>query len=666
MNALYEARLEESKLTKHAKTLGLKLLAPEAVTTLHGSFRRQPAIRIPYFTPEGKPTNFYRLRYLGTAPGFAGAAEKQQRYAQEPNTLNDVYLPPLLKRPWRDILRDPKEPIIFTEGEFKSACGCAHGFPVIGLGGVDVFRSKKREQTDLLPVLAEAEWNQRQVFIVWDSDVAVKEGPIAAQRALAYRLMRRGALPRLLGLPGGVGKEKVGLDDYLLKHSAKDLGALLETSQTYEEAGALWEMNEECVFVMSPPLIIARRPTRLDDLYMKPRDFTDAQYANRVILVDGKPKSVAKQWLAWPKRFEVEGMTYAPSEERIVDGRWNAWRGWGVDASPGDIKPFLALVDFLLQYEAPEAKRWFLQWLAYPIQHPGAKVRSACLFWGVEGSGKSFIGEIMRDIYGHANSSKVGNEQLHNTFNKWAFNKQFILAEEVTGSDKRSDADRLKDMITGETVTINEKYLPAIVLRDTANFYLTSNHANALYLGDRDRRYFVVHVTEKESDAFYKVIDKWRADGGPAALRYFLEHLDLAGFNSMASAYVTSAKEAMISDSRSEMARWVYEMKENTKQVLMGLNNAKAAEHCDLYTPAQLFQVYNPDRIATHGTVNGLSRELRGANVFKAHRGGKIMTRSGTVTLFIVRNKDKWIKASPKDCAEHWEGFWLGKKHHAT
>ncbi len=231
IQALYEGKLAESDLTKHAKSLGLRLLAPEEVGQLHPSFRRQAAIRIPYFSPEGKPTSFYRLRYLGAAPGFAGSAEKPQRYAQEPNTLNEVYLPPLLKRPWRDLLKDPKEPIIFTEGEFKSACGCAHGFPVIGLGGVDVFRSKKREITDLLPVLSEAEWNGREVFIVWDSDVAVKEGPIQAQRALAYRLMKRGALPRLIGLPGGLNGDKVGLDDYLVKHGAKALGSLLEQAQ---------------------------------------------------------------------------------------------------------------------------------------------------------------------------------------------------------------------------------------------------------------------------------------------------------------------------------------------------------------------------------------------------------------------------------------------------
>lgn len=661
---LYAERLAESGLTKeHAKKLALRLLEPTATKALAPHFHKQAAIRIPYFSPDGKPTSFYRLRYLGKAPGFEGQSEKPQRYAQAKDTINEVYLPPLLEQEWFKVMADKNVPIVFTEGEFKAACGCANGFPVIGLGGVDVFRSRKHQMSDLLPILADIEWKGRDVYIVWDSDVAIKEGPIKAQHALAYRLLKRGAIPHLLGLPSDPALDKVGLDDFLVRHGSEAFQTLLDESPQWEESEALWLMNEECVAVVDPPLIIGRRPKEEQDLYMAPRMFADYQFANKTVMVDGQAKSVAKEWLKWPQRFQVERMVYQPGQPRMSGGKWNTWRGWGVEARAGDVKPFHDLVDFLFQRESEEAKQWFLRWLAYPIQNPGAKLLSAVLFWGVEGGGKSFIGEIMRDIYGRTNSSKIGNQELHAPFNKWAWNKQFILAEEVTGSDKRADADHLKELVTGETITINEKYLPAMTFLDCANYYLTSNHANALYLSDRDRRYFINHVTDIESDAFYKRIDTWRfKQDGPAHLRYYLEHVDLGDFNPKARPVLTYAKEEMISDGRSEMARWVYELTVDPARTLALNGQSKAAKECDLWTPAQLYRIFNPEGNERRGTINGLARELRTANVFKACEGRKVLTKTGPQTFYMVRNKEKWNGAEPKAAAAHWEAYFVSSK----
>ncbi len=126
---------------------------------------------------------------------------KFHKYMQLAGTLNDVYLPVGLD--WAKILRNAKEPILITEGEFKSICGAEHGFNCIGLGGVSTWSAKKRG-IDLLFTLADATWSGRTVYIVFDSDAASKEGVALAQTSAdAY------AKKVLFGSPIGSGSAAV-------------------------------------------------------------------------------------------------------------------------------------------------------------------------------------------------------------------------------------------------------------------------------------------------------------------------------------------------------------------------------------------------------------------------------------------------------------------------
>lgn len=661
---LMRARLVESDLSEaQAKKLGLAALTKAEVAKL-GSQDGRPAMRIPYFSPAGEQSDFFRLRYLGDPRGFLAKASRPPRYWQQTGSLNEVYLPPLLKQSWGEVLKDPQTAIYITEGEIKAAVACSKGLPCIGLGGVDVFRASKRGFPELLPVLHEAKWTQRPVAIIWDSDVGQKPDALAAQRRLAFELANRGATPKLLALPSE-GAKKVGLDDYLLKHSVADLEALVADAPIYEEAHALWGMNEEVVAILHPPMVIERATGEL----MRPGDFADFNYRDRRYTArdaDGKVKvkPLAKSWLEWPSRFALRKVTFAPGQPQVTDDReWNTWTGWGVESAKGSVQPFLALVDFLFQKAEPGAKDWFLKWAAYPIQHPGAKLFSSAVVWGVtHGTGKTLLGYTLRDIYG-ANGGVIGDKELHGSFNEWAKNKQFIVGEEITGSDKRADANGLKALITQETINVNAKYLPVITLPDRINYYFTSNEPNALFLQDTDRRFFI-HEVEGEPlpFSFYKDFDDWRfRQGGLSHLRHYLEQVELAGFNPKGPAFMTRAKRSMIVDNKSEMAAWAHELREEPKKVLTALGNARAAESCDLFEPSQLFKLFNPLLDGRRGTPNGLGRELKQAGFRQYRREEKVATSLGSKRFWVVRNREKWEQAMPKEAAAHWESFFKGK-----
>jgi hypothetical protein len=690
--ALARAKWASSGLTDlHAKRLRLRPLAPEETAEL-GKFHPIRALHIPYFDLDGSPTKFYRIRYLEKLPGFAGVVEKPQRYAQPAGTLNEVYLPPILKRSWADIATDPAVPIIFTEGELKAASACAIDLPAIGLGGVDVWLSSKRE-IPFLPTLEQIKWDNRRVVIVYDSDAATNPNVVRAQRKLARELVSRGAIPTVAALPpaekcrkGGKGTYcKVdlscgcqGLDDLLVSSGADKLHEVVKNAPGFPEAEALWGLNEEVLYVREPGIVVVKDTGQKLD----PGSFVAHAYANRHYMhaestKDGgtvlKKKKLAPHWIEWEHRHEVDGITYAPGKPKIHDGKWNAWPGWGCEPVKGDTSPWHWLLDFVFKGH-PTTREWFERWCAYPIQHPGTKLYTGSVIWGFnQGTGKSFIAYALMGIYGK-NAVAIGNKDLRGGFNAWQANRQFIYGDEIAGTDvnsKKIDADWLKTLITQPTAKINEKYMPEIVLPDCANYLFNSNRQDNCFLDDDDRRYMVHEVVGKAAErAFYDSADKWLGlrNGvyhGPGRAHLFdhLLNVPLKDFNPRGHAPMTMAKQQMILTSKNDHGLWCVTLREDPARALAPLGE-EAAKNCDLFTAGQLLHAYDPEK---HGkvTAGGLSREL-GKNGFRqVYDGVTVRTVLGIVRLYAVRNKEQWATATQKQIVEHFNKFFgPGSKKH--
>jgi hypothetical protein len=302
-------------------------------------------------------------------------------------------------------------------------------------------------------------------------------------------------------------------------------------------------------------------------MVMRASDFKGAHAANRFAIktithangtTTATRVSIAKEWLEWPERRQVERMVYEPGRPEFFDNQLNRWRGWGCKSIEGNTTQWEQLLDAVFRGNA-EARRWFEQWCAYPIQNPGKKMAHAVILWGAkQGTGKTTIGETLGRIYG-TNFSVIREEQLHASFNDWAADKQFILADEITGTgDKRTHSDRLKLMVTGSTVHVNKKFEPEYTLRDSINYLFTSNHCDSFYLEESDRRYFVweVNGTTPGGD-FFNEYYRWLDSGGPSALFHRLQHLDLSDFQPHQAPPKTAAKEEMIELGRSELDRWI-------------------------------------------------------------------------------------------------------------
>jgi hypothetical protein len=423
-------------------------------------------------------------------------------------------------------------------------------------------------------------------------------------------------------------------------------------------AQPLWDLNKEVAVLRRPHCILETATGEM----MTPAIFKDSLYANRrvsemLLKDDGslslKQQPLAATWIKWPFRREMGALVYEPGKPEVTEGNdWNTWKGWGVEPKKGNIAPFYDLAKHLFSSVSANDLRWFLQWCAYPIQHPGTKLYTTVALHGAkQGTGKTLLFYTLGKVYGK-NFTEIKQDQLHGNFNSWAEEKQFILGDDVTGSDKLDVADKLKSLITQQELRINTKYVPEYTVRDCVNYAFTSNQPDAFFLEDDDRRFFVHEVlVDPLPDAFFKVYDSWLRDDdkGAAAVHHMLKTLPLDGFNPRGRAPETLAKLRMIQVGKSDLAEWVDKLRHDPASMLK-LNGHKLKR--DLFTSRELLMMYDPIN-ARKVTSNGMARALRRAHFEQVMGGQPVRTESGTDRYFAVRNISQWQKATPAAIRSH-------------
>lgn len=653
VDTLFTAKLASSGLYEEdAEVLGIEFVSD--CTTLNPLFQKVKGIRLPYFDIDGKQTGFYRIRYLELPSGFGAQLAKPQRYAQQAGTLNEVYLPPTIN--WADIAKRPSEEIIITEGELKAACAASHGYNCLALGGVTVWQSSKK-RVPLLEPLPQIDWRGRPVTIIFDSDAATNPDVARAQVSLAKMLLQQGALPKIATLPSALNGDKQGLDDFLV--AGGNLMSVLAEVRSIELGDRFVNFNSTYAYVKDQDVVI-----ELESAQRLKRDsFTNGTLANvnvieYQVLANGTTKRTevraAAEWLKWASRLDVERITYEPGQAKITKAQeYNTWYGWGCEPKAGSVQSWHDLMDLLFGDEH-DSRKWFEQWLAFPIQNPGRKLFTSAVLWGPEtGTGKSLVGYTVGEIYGK-NFGEIGNQELHASFNEWAINKQFILGDEISGSDKRQEADKLKSLITQKQLRINMKNLPTYVVPDCINYYFTSNHPDAFFLDDQDRRFFIHRTApvKRREPEFYHQYMLWLHNGGNSALFDYFLNLDTSSFDPTAPAPATASKAELVDHARSDLSSWVSYFFAN-----MDIELARLAEYLqtkpeklDLVLNTHIKWLYDPQN-SSRVTPNGLGREL---GRFGLKTIGPLDSAAfGKRRFYVLRNYAKWEKVTPAVITEH-------------
>lgn len=260
-------------------------------------------------------------------------------------------------------------------------------------------------------------------------------------------------------------------------------------------------------------------------------------------------------WLNSPERrvVDVEHIVFDPTQTKDPAIYINTFDGLPLepvrdDAACANLR---WLISFLCNHDE-SATQWLTRWLAYPLQHLGAKMDTAVLMHStMEGSGKSLLfADTMGMLYGQY-AATVGQTQLESNFNAWQSRKLWSVFEEVVSRDQRyNQVGKIKHLITGKTVRMESKFI---------NGWEESNHMNAVFLSneimpwpisDSDRRMLVMWPLETLPEERQKAIGHELLNGGVAALYGWLLSVDLGDFDQRTRPPKTEARERLVALSR--------------------------------------------------------------------------------------------------------------------
>lgn len=274
-------------------------------------------------------------------------------------------------------------------------------------------------------------------------------------------------------------------------------------------------------------------------------------------------RELHRAWLEHPTRsiVRVREVDFDPSGMK-PGVTCNLFAGWPTTPKQGECSKLLHLLWHMCGSESNQKALydWVLKWLAYPLQHPGAKMKSTIVIHGPQGTGKNMFFDEYMKLYGDY-GRVLDQAALEDKFNDWASRKLFLLADEVVArTEVYHLKNKLKALITGDRIRINPKNIQAYEEDNHANLVFLSNEAMPVVLEEDDRRHAVIWTPEKLTQDFYVEVMAEIRNGGTAALHDYLLRLDLGDFTNGTNPPMTDAKRELIGLSQDSPQRFLDEL----------------------------------------------------------------------------------------------------------
>lgn len=336
------------------------------------------------------------------------------------------------------------------------------------------------------------------------------------------------------------------------------------------------------------------------------------------------------------KRFE--SLVFIPGQPEELDGsRYNIWRPSGVTAKPGDVSVFTEHLERLLPDETERG--YLLDYLHYLVVRPEVKIRFALLLQGLQGTGKSAIGALLRRTIGDRNVSLPSNHEVNSNWTAWQEGAQLAIIEELMTSGRMELANRLKPVITDDFLRIEDKHQPLYSIPNHLNLLCFTNHKDAVRLESGDRRWMVLFspMEPEDGDYYDRLFDWINSAEGPAAFRYMLEQRKPA-LNPNGRAPATDAKTLMRAASRTQIESEVHEWSEGSSGPFAH----------DLFTFKDATEALSGMAARSTRNVNAaLSKALTDVGAEKHTRNTNTSDGLPSLQLYSIRDHERWKEEGP-------------------
>ncbi len=215
---------------------------------------------------------------------------------------------------------------------------------------------------------------------------------------------------------------------------------------------------------------------------------------------------------------------------------FNLWRGFGVEPRVGWQKQrhLLRHIREVICRRDKQKFKYLIRYLAWAVQHPDRHAGVVIVLKSrKQGTGKSTLGKVMLDIFGPHGALIDDKERLLGRFTDWLENVCFVVAEEILWAGDHKAADKLKSVITGDTIQIERKFGSCRQVPNRLKVIATTNHDHAVAAGVRDRRNVVYDVSDERvgDKAWFDGLYRDLAAGGTSEFLHFLQRVRLGDWH---------------------------------------------------------------------------------------------------------------------------------------
>ncbi len=497
----------------------------------HLYMRDGEAVRVKVKNTSGKFADWYRVQ-RPTDGAIGWQARKPTGYVPVP------YVPAGARNPFDAERRG--EVLVWSEGEKDAETLHAHGFHAFTFGGTS-------DAPDVAGLL-----DGHHVIIVADNDEpgekciprkieALEKAGAASIKTVRFPELQDGGDASDFFERGGTAEDFM---DRAVRvngpHGDRDGDHDAGVRTGDEPPNDLESLNAEfCVVLDGGKARVLhfeeerqKRHKRQVATYLSFEDFRNF-HMNRSIQVGDKRVPLGQWWLKHSDRRQYRGLTFEPAAEQEINGRFNLWRGWGVEQHAGDWSRMKAHIREALAGGNDEFDAYIMRWVAWAVQHPAERAQAALVFKGKKGTGKGTLGNALCRIFGQHGTHISTAEHLAGRFNGHLRDACFLFADEAYWPGDKGAEGSLKRLVTEPDLFIEAKGKDGITVPNMLHVMMASNDEWVVPAGEDERRYAIFAVSDryKQDETWFTPLNEQMEAGGYEAMLFDLLRFDLGDWH---------------------------------------------------------------------------------------------------------------------------------------
>ena len=246
---------------------------------------------------------------------------------------------------------------------------------------------------------------------------------------------------------------------------------------------------------------------------------------------------------------EYFGIGVYPNKDLCPERIYNTWEGF--DAEKLEFKEEVSIETLLYHFKVvanydKKVYEFLLNYFAHLVQKPHIKTNVCLLIQGKQGTGKTTLVEnLLKRLMGLKYVYDTDDiESIVGKFNASIAGKFMIVLNEATGRDTNQVVDKIKNIITRTSVTIEYKNIDPFPAIDYCNYSFTTNNIKPIAVTQDDRRFQIMECSDKykgNNEYFTKLFASINDDKTIYSFYKFLMDRPITTFNAERDRVITEA-----------------------------------------------------------------------------------------------------------------------------